>query len=330
MKRRLWLIALMGIYSVAAGSTVGQQSSPVRQFKASGQHASFEWFFLPVEMGEARGLWAGNGLDPEFVPAAASAVQLKQQIEAGVKIGLVNTAEVLLARSQGAPVRIVAGYFGATIAKIFVRADAPMKTAQDLDGKKIGILSETHTSARAVLYMNQQLGIKAEPVALGNLANNTAALRAGTVDAFYSSEGAALALVDSGELKILVPLADVYPRPYTAAVIWATDDLIERHPDLVKSFVKTILESVRALKEHPDQAIGLFIKQTNAPQSLAARAVAELNNFLTSGGRGSGQDLVAAVAGNWQFTKDSGAIPAGTNVNINEAVDAEFLPEQGF
>jgi ABC-type nitrate/sulfonate/bicarbonate transport system substrate-binding protein len=201
-----------------------------------------------------------------------------------------------------------------------------MKTAKELDGKKIGILSATHTSYRAVLYMNDKLGIKAEPVALGNLGNNTVALKAGTVDAIYSAEGAALTLVDADVLKILVALPDVYPRPYTAVVVWATDDLIQQRPDTVKRFVKTVLEAVGYLKEHPDEAIDLYIEKTKAPRNLAGRAVIELNKFLMPSGRGSGQDLVSAVEGNWQFTKDSGAIPVGTNVNVRDAVDARFLP----
>jgi ABC-type nitrate/sulfonate/bicarbonate transport system substrate-binding protein len=207
-----------------------------------------------------------------------------------------------------------------------VRADSPMKTAKELNGKKVGILSETHTSYRAVFYMNDKLGIKAEPVALGNLGNNTTALKAGTVDAIYSAEGAALTLVDSGVLKILVALPDVYPRPYTAVVVWATDDLIEQRPEIVRRFVKTILEAVGFLKEHPAQAIDLYIEKTNAPRTLASRSVTELNKFLMPSGRGSGHDLVSAVEGNWQFTKDSGAIPVGTRVNVRDAVDVRFLP----
>jgi len=326
MKRCSWLIAQIGICSLAVGSAAGQQPSPTEKFKASTQHATFEWLFLPTDVGKEQGLWMRNGLDPEFVPAAASAVQLKQQVEAGIKIGLVNTAEVLLARLQGVPVKVVAGYFGETIAKIFVRADAPIKTAQDLDGKKVGILSLTHTSYRAVLYMNHKLRIKAEPVVLGNLPNNVAASRAGTIDAFYSAEGAALTLVDSGVLKILVALADIYPRPYTAVVVWATDDLIDQKPDLLKRFVKTVLEAVTYLKEHPDHAADLYVKKTGASRDVAGRAVNELNKILMPDGRGSGQDLVAAVAGNWQFTVESGATSPGTKVNIQDAVDVRFLP----
>ena len=94
----------------------------------------------------------------------------------------------------------------------------------------------------------------------------------------------------------------------------------------MKRFVKTVLEAVGYLKEHPDQAIDLYIEKTNAPRNLAGRAVTELNKFLMPSGRGSGQDLVSAVEENWQFTKDSGAIPVGTNVNVRDAVDVRFLP----
>ena len=66
--------------------------------------------------------------------------------------------------------------------------------------------------------MNQKLRIKAEPVPLGSLQNNLSALEAGQIDAFYSAEGAAPTLVDTGDVRILLPLADIYPKPYTAVV----------------------------------------------------------------------------------------------------------------
>lgn len=325
MSRTLSVLAT-AVFLFSASFGLAQTSPPLERLKASGAHATFEWLFVPIAIADTRGLWARNGLDLEFVPSAASAAQLKQQVETGVKIGLVNTAEVLLARSQGTPVKIVAGYFGETIAKLYVAAGSPIKTLKDLDGKKIGILAPTHTSYRAVLYINTKLGIKAEPVSLGSLPDRVTALKAGTVDAIYSSEGTALTLVDSGELRILVALPDVYPKPYTAVVVWATDDLIEQRPETVKRFVKAHLEAVRYSKEHPDEAIALYMAKTNAPKNVASRAILELNKFLISSGKGSGDNLLDAVAGNWQFTKESGAVPADTTVKIEQAVDPRFLP----
>jgi ABC-type nitrate/sulfonate/bicarbonate transport system substrate-binding protein len=297
------------------------------KFKAAAE-GSFEWFFLLVDAGKEKGIWARNGLDPEFVPTAGSSVQLKTLIDSGVKIGLVNAAEVTLARSNGVPVKTVAAYFGETTARIFVAPNGPVKTAKDLNGKKIGIISATHTSYRTVLYINQKLGINAEPVSLGSLASNVAALKSGQIDALYSAEGAALTLIDSGDLRLVLPLADIYPKPYTAVVIWAADDLIAKNPDLVGRFVKATLEIVGYLKANPGYASELYIKRTNAQQNVADKAVASLNHILTAGGRGSGEDLAAAVSGNWQFIVESGAVPANTVVKIEEVVDARFLPRQ--
>jgi ABC-type nitrate/sulfonate/bicarbonate transport system substrate-binding protein len=301
-------------------------SMSLHSFKEAAENTTFEWFFLLVDAGNGQGIWARHGLTPEFVPAAGSSAQLRERVEAGIGIGFVNAAEVTLARSAGVPVKTVAGYFGETTARIFVSAEGPIKSARDLDGKKIGIVATTHTSYRTVLYMNRRLAINAEATPLGNLASNVAALKSGQIDAFYSAEGAALTLVDSGAVRLLLSLADIYPKPYTAVVVWATDDLIERNPDLVTKFVGATLEVVQYLKSNPGYASELYVKRTNAPKDVADKAVASLNKILMPSGRGSGDDLVAAVTGNWQFITESGAVPIGTVVNIGEAVDTRFLP----
>ena len=318
-------LRLASIVLACFASSALAQPTPTA-LKVSGENKNFEWFFLLTDAGKQQGIWSKNGLNPEFVPAAGSAAQLKERVAAGLKIGWINTAEVLIARSQGVPVKVVAAHFGETIAKLFAAPDAAISHARDLDRKKIGILSPSHTSYKTVLYLNEKLGISAEPVALGNLANNVEALKGHKIDAFYSAEGAALGLVASGELKIAVRLADLYPKPYAAVVVWATDDLIRDDPTTVRAFVRGTLESVRYLQGNPDGASQLYVKRTGADKQLADRAVAELNSLLTTSGRGSGNDLLAAVEGNWKFTRDSGSVPANASIKIEDAVDSRFIP----
>ena len=116
------------------------------------------------------------------------------------------------------------------------------------------------------------------------------------------------------------PLADVYPKPYTAVVIWATDDLVADDPSLVGAFVRATLESVKYVKENPDHAADLVATKKNVPKAVAARIVAELTKVLVPSGRGSGQDLAAAVEGNWRFTKESGTVPPETAFDVSDAV----------
>jgi NitT/TauT family transport system substrate-binding protein len=321
------MIAMAVPSQAQAPSSLSDLASTSRlNFKAAVENGTFEWFFLLVDAGKDTDIWAKNGLQPEFVPAAASFTQLKERIESGAKIGFSNAAEVTLARSFGIPVKTVAAYFGETTARIFVGANDEAKKARDLDGKKIGIVAATHTSYRTVLYMNKILGINAEPVALGSLQANVAALKSGQIQAFYSAEGAALTLVDSGDLRLLLQLSDIYPKPYTAVVVWTTEDMIATDPDLVKRFVGATLEIVAFLKANPSYASELYVKRTGFPRSVADKAVASLNQILSPSGRGSGDDLVAAVAGNWRFIVESGAVLNDPPINIEGVVDASFLP----
>jgi ABC-type nitrate/sulfonate/bicarbonate transport system substrate-binding protein len=338
MRSISWILSTVSALAIVAPFAAHAQAPQLRQsglpvtaqhrFTAAAEHAAFEWFFLIVDAGKEQGIWARNGLDPEFVPAAGSSAQLEKLVRSGIKIGFINAAEVTLARANGVPVKTIAGYFGETTARIFVATNGPARSARDLDGKKIGIVAETHTSYRTILYMNKILDMKAQPIPLGNLQSNVAALEAGQIDAFYSAEGAALTLVDSGAVRLLLPLSDIYPKPYTAVVVWATDDLIAQSPDIAKNFVKATLEIVEYLKTNPDRARDLYVNRTKAPKDVASKAVASLNRILSSSGRGSGDDLVAAVAGNWRFIIESGAVPASTVVRMEEVVDSRFLPQE--
>jgi hypothetical protein len=70
----------------------------------------------------------------------------------------------------------------------------------------------------------------------------------------------------------------------------------------------------------------LYVQRTKAAKNVAEKAVASLNQILAPSGRGSGNDLAAAVAGNWRFIVDSGAVPANSVVKIEEVVETRFLP----
>ena len=77
----------MALTCFASLAFAQQTATPL---KVSGENKNFEWFFLLTDAGKVQGIWSKNGLNPEFVPAAGSAAQLKEQVSTGVKIGWVN------------------------------------------------------------------------------------------------------------------------------------------------------------------------------------------------------------------------------------------------
>ncbi len=294
----------------------------------SGWSPLCEACFLIIDAGKDRGIWASNGIDPEWVTRPTpgfTATDITQMIESGIKIGFWPASEPLITRSTGMDLKIVASYWGDCLAcKILVQADSPIKTPRDMNGRKIGVLTSHDWSYRFALIASKKFTANTEFVPLGNLTNQVVALKLGRVDAIVTGTAPALRLVDSGELKILLEGPDVYPRPYATQVVWATGEIIDQNPDLVGRFVKATLEIVNYLKDNPSYAADLYIKRTNVPRDLADKAVSQID--WQPSGRGSGQSLTLAVANVWQYNKDSGAIPADVNLKIEDAVDVRFLP----
>ena len=304
-----------------------QELAVLEKFKVSGLRPDSEFTFLRVDAGMERGIWTKYGLAPDFVIKLGGrilAANIKEDVASGIMIGTANPSEVLLARSTGVPVKIVAGVYGESNAWFFAKVDAPIFSLKDLDGKKVGVVSMKDASYRTVLYMNDKLAIKAEPVAAGNDTGQIVALKLGKIDAIDSSSTVFLRLVDAGELKIVGRVAEIIPTPYTTIAIWATEEGIQREPTLVKKFVSAYLDCIKYLKENPIHAADIYVNRTNAPRDLADKAMPVMN--WTPSGRGSGQDLVAAVANIWEVLKVTGQVPSDINPQIVDAVDVRFLP----
>jgi len=127
------------------------------RFKAAAENNTFEWFFLLVDAGKCPRHLGQSRSHPGVCSRRGSSTQLRERVEAGIGIGFVNAAEVTMARSAGVPVKTVAAYFGQTTAADLRVGERPIKSARDLDGKRIGSLPSRTTSYRTVLYMNISL-----------------------------------------------------------------------------------------------------------------------------------------------------------------------------
>lgn len=321
-------VVIGAFFLLQQGPNPPKQPAALEKFKASGYFAENELAFLISDAGKEKGIFARNGLDPEFVTIPGRsllAADLREQVSSGIKIGISIPSEVILARANGVPIKIVAGYIGEAPIKLFVKADGP-KTVKDLDGKRVGVVSADHATSRLTSYLATKFSIKPEIVPVGDIGSNIAALKTGRIDAFMpgSPNAVALLLVDSGELRILVHMREVLPKPFVTLVVFATEDLIDQKPELVNRFVRATLETAKYLEDNSGYAVDLYSKRTGAPKDLSQKAISQLN--WTPNGRGSGADLPTAVMNVYQYNLQSGAFPPNLQVKIEETVSTRFLP----
>lgn len=141
-----------------------QAPQELQKFKILIGSPTYEGYFLVLDAAKDRGIWAKYGLDPEvstWTGRACTATCVNDQVAAGVKMGFFVPHEIPLARSNGVPVKMIAGFIGeAWNVNIFVNADGPIKTLNDLDGKKVGVVATDHFSYRHILILNNKFGIK--------------------------------------------------------------------------------------------------------------------------------------------------------------------------
>ena len=317
--------------NIAPVTKTAQAPQELQKFKAVSESATNDGSYLKVDAGKDLGIFASNGLDPEWVtpsthrPRSGSvlgAADIKDPVESGVKIGYSSGIESVKAMFQGVPIKVVAVTTGETTFKVFVQPDGPIRSMNDLNGRKIGVDAIPGPQYVQFLALTRTYTIKAEAIATGNATQNLVALKVGRVDAFFSPSVSILQLVDTGELRVLLRMADILPKPFVSADLWATDDLIAQNPDLVKRFVKATLETIKYLKENPSYAADLVVKKSGASKELAMKTVGQLD-WTPSISR---VDLMKGITNMSEFAKEIGEVGIDANLKIEDAVNVSFLP----
>jgi NitT/TauT family transport system substrate-binding protein len=279
-----------------------------------------------------KGFYQSNGLSPQWVTTPAiNSGTYKSFIANGTVMGIGAGSDVLIARANGAPVKIIAGIGGISPSFIAVLSSSTIKTMADLNGQKIGLAGVSAPTAtdRNIMYMANKSGIQTTPVYLGNAnaalsaGQQLAALQAGTVAAIGTLDPLTYSMVATGQLRVIAYAKDLLPTPWVSGVLWATDSIIQSNPALVQAFVKATLQDVSYLSANPSYASNLYAQQAGVSPTLASAALALVG--YSPSGKGSGTDLVAATNNVWQVGLAQGTIPAGTTLTVGSAVTTQFL-----
>jgi NitT/TauT family transport system substrate-binding protein len=175
-KTSLPRLALL-LFFAAAHLSLAATKAGAQDTLRVGRAIANSWSFVPLDVGMATGIFAKHGLSIESVSFTGSA-RLQQGMAAqSIDIGLSSGPELAMV-AKGAPVIAVGAIVLSPRMTITVRARGPIRAAQDLRGKRIGV----STAASLTEWLTRELsrregwgreGIQA--VALGSDAAQIAA-----------------------------------------------------------------------------------------------------------------------------------------------------------
>src|SRR6516164_7409937 len=167
--------------------------------------------------------------------------QLQQALAAGsADVGL-GSGPGLGFRAKGAPAIGVAAMYGPPMNLALVLPfDTPIKTVSDLKGKRIGVTTAGSLTDWLVRELSRQQGWGSDGIqilALGQMQARLAAIQRGELDGMVIEAATGYELEEAGKARNFLLFGDIAKDFYTH-VIYATDDIIDKQPNLLRRFLR--------------------------------------------------------------------------------------------
>jgi NitT/TauT family transport system substrate-binding protein len=197
------LIALLAALAIAHPA-LAQGSPPEDTLRiAIGQRGL--WDTSVPELGQRGGIFKKHGIALDILYTQGGGETQQAVISGSVELGSsAGALGVLGAYSKGAPVRIIGAEMnGGGDLFWYVRADSPVKSLKDTDGKTIAYSTNGASTHAIVTVFVRQYDLKAKPVATGSPASTLTQVMSGQIDVGWAGPPFGLDLIDQGKIRVI-------------------------------------------------------------------------------------------------------------------------------
>ncbi|MGY0488597.1 ABC transporter substrate-binding protein [Streptomyces sp. WG-D5] len=226
----------------------------------------------PLYLGQKKGFYEKQGLTLSMTMAQGGAAIVPGVVSGQFQFGFSNSTSLMVAQSKGVPVKVVVngvastGKRGADFGAVVVGKDSTIKSAKDLEGKKVAVNTLKNINDTTVRESVRKDGGDPSKVKFVELAFDQmpAALDKGQIDAAQVVEPAAATVKAQGGREIASNFVDT-ARKLTVAMYFSSSQYVERHPDIVKKFNEATQQSLTYANGHPDEVRDIIRTYTKIP-----------------------------------------------------------------
>jgi ABC-type nitrate/sulfonate/bicarbonate transport system substrate-binding protein len=210
--------------------------------------------FGAAEVGIEAKIFEKEGLDVAISSFRGDA-QMQQALTAGsLDVGL-GSGPGLGFRVKGAPMIGVAAMYGAPRnLALLVPAKSPIKSVAELKGKRIGVTTAGSLTDWVVRELSRQQGWGSNGIViapLGQMQARLAAMDRGELDGSVQEAANGYELEEAGRTRNLILFGDIVKHFYTH-VIFATDDMVDKRPELLRRFLRAWFRTVAFMRDNRD------------------------------------------------------------------------------
>ena len=242
--------------------------------------------FSTAEIGTDAKIWAQESIELA-VSAFRGDAQMQQALTAGAVDISVGSGPGMGFRAKGVPAIGVAAMYGPpSNLALTVLARSPIKTVADLKGKRIGVTTLGSLTEWLTRKLSQQQGwghdgIQVMP--LGAVPARLAAMERGELDGMVIESATGYELEEQGKGRNVLLFGDIEKHFYTH-VIFATDEMIEKRPELLRRFLRGWFKTVAFMKANKDFAVKSGAKVVQVRESIVSKVFdTQIGGFSTDG-----------------------------------------------
>jgi NitT/TauT family transport system substrate-binding protein len=209
--------------------------------------------FGAAEVGIEAKIFEQEGLEIEVTSFRGDA-QLQQALAAGsIDVGL-GSGPGLGFRAKGAPAIGVAAMYGppANLALV-LPFETPIKAVSDLKGKRIGVTTTGSLTDWLVRELSRQQG-----------------WGSGELDGMVIEAATGYELEEAGKARNFILFGDIAKDFYTH-VIFATDDIIDKRPNLLRRFLRGWFKTIAFMRANKDFVVASEARTIEVKPSIAAK-----------------------------------------------------------
>jgi ABC-type nitrate/sulfonate/bicarbonate transport system substrate-binding protein len=255
--------------------------------------------FAGSYIADTNGIYKANGFSSvSLIPGGPTATPAETVVVTGKAMVATSSPDATAAAvAKGAPLKIIAAQYQKSPFCIMSLAKSPIKTPQDMYGKKIGVQADNDNVWAAFLTANKLDASKIDKVPVQF---DPTPLTTNTVDGWFSFiTNEPIELKEKGFATYTFLLAN-YNYPLVGNTYCATTDTISSKRDALKAFLKSEIQGWKASIANPAEGAALATNKYGKSQKLDLNAeklqsVAQ-NALITVGTSGSGILLLTPAA----------------------------------
>jgi NitT/TauT family transport system substrate-binding protein len=229
----------------------------------------------PIYLGIEQGFFEDEGLELELTPAQGGAAIVPGVVSGDLDFGFSNVTSMLIARSQGLPIQIVANGNSSTgdreedFAAVMVGKDSNVQEITDLEGARIAVNTLNNISDNTISAAVAEAG--GDPATIDYVEmpfpDMGAALEKGNVDGIAAVEPFMTLAEQNGARPVLSNYA--YPvDDLTVAVWFTTEQTVQQDPETVDAFSAAMQRSLKYADSNPDEVRKILPEYTELAPDL--------------------------------------------------------------